>query len=65
MNNKATGYTEVHGGMYCVVHCDFALEGDSDGECDSYADINTPWSSANDAAECELRDLFIKSKAAA
>jgi hypothetical protein len=56
-----TPFTEVHGGMYCVVHNDFALEGNSRyDECDSYADINTPWSSANDAADCDLRDLFIQ-----
>jgi hypothetical protein len=43
---------EVHGAMYCVTHNDFALEGSSDGECDSFADMS----------DCDLRDLFIEDK---
>jgi hypothetical protein len=42
----------VYGAMYCVLHNDFALEGSSDGECDSFADMS----------DCDLRDLFIESE---
>jgi hypothetical protein len=53
---------QVDGGMYCVAHDDFALEGTSDVECDSYADIDKPWSSAFHATDCDLRDLFIQER---
>jgi hypothetical protein len=55
MNNKATGYTEVHGAMYCTTHGDFALEGNSEPDrCDSNS-VHYPAD-----IDCELRDLFIQ-----
>jgi hypothetical protein len=58
-----TPYTEVMGAMYCVVHCDFALEGTEDGHqfCDGHGDFYEPYATALSVTDCDLRDLFIQS----